>query len=44
LPRVVLPDFDYQQAGPERGRQPKRHPRRVGARPSTAEYPAAPGT
>jgi ATP-dependent RNA helicase RhlE len=43
LPRVVLPDFDYQQARPQRGKQPKRHPRGVGARPSTAERPAAPG-
>jgi ATP-dependent RNA helicase RhlE len=36
LPRVVLPDFDYQQRGSDRPARPQRQPRRQGGKPSGA--------
>ncbi len=42
LPRVILPDFDYQQTLPERAGRPERRPRQPGSRPSASSRSALP--
>jgi ATP-dependent RNA helicase RhlE len=40
LPRVILPDFEYEQVRPERTARPDHRPHRHGAKPPQVSHPA----